>query len=222
MLTLKGTSQRALRLEFSPDSRTLAAGCEDGKIKLLDLRTGKEDTPLSGHSARVRCVAFSPDGLLLASGSDDKNVAVCDAASGRCLASLSMPHFVNNVAFSSDSRMLAAVCDHPEGVVRLWDVQTPTAAKEVRTLTGHTGHIFGLAFKPASPLLATGGDDGTVRLWDSTAGAAPLWTIGPGPFGVRVHNVAFSPDGRYLAVTGETGMIAILKTLGKRPAAAPL
>ena len=65
MLTLKGTSQRALRLEFSPDSRTLAAGCEDGKIKLLDLRTGKEDIALSAHAARIRCVAFSPDGLLL-------------------------------------------------------------------------------------------------------------------------------------------------------------
>jgi len=120
--TLKGTSRSMLRLAFSPDSKTLAAGCEDGKIKLLNLRDGKAEFAPLFHAGRVRCVAFSPDGKLFASGGEDKKVQVCDAASGRSLANLSMPHFVNNVAFSFDGRTLAGGCDHADGGVRLWDV----------------------------------------------------------------------------------------------------
>jgi WD40 repeat protein/tRNA A-37 threonylcarbamoyl transferase component Bud32 len=219
--TLKGTATMALRVDFSANSRTLAAGCDDGKIKLLDLASGKEDVALSAHTARVRCVAFSRDGRLLASGGDDKKVALHDAVTGRCLATSPMPNFVNNVAFSVDSHTLAAVCDHPDGVVRVWDVQSPTAAKEVQTLSGHTGHIYGLGFKATGSWLATAGDDGTVRLWDWVAGGAPWFTVGPGPFGSRVHNIAMTPDGRYLATANQTGTISILKIPERVGAAVP-
>jgi len=209
-----GTELRALhahsrsfsRIHFSPDGRTLAAGGPDGLVKLWDVASGKEGSPLGGHTGVVRCVAFNPDGTLLASGGEDKSVRLHDLASGGT-RTFKMPGAVNDVAFSPDGRRLAAVTDAPDAAVRLWDLATEAET----TWNGHTGHVHGLAFSPSAPLLATCGEDATVRLWDLTGGDPLVRTVGPGPFGGPVRSLAFTPDGRYLTTANANGTVYVLR-----------
>jgi WD40 repeat protein len=111
------------------------------------------------------------------------------------------------LAFSPDGRTVGAVGDASNPAVQIWNLGTG----ERTTWPGHVGNVFGLAFSPSAPLLATCGDDGTVRLWDLTAGAPRVRTIGPGPFGGAVRAVAFTPDGRYLATANANGTVYLLR-----------
>jgi WD40 repeat protein len=76
----------------------------------------------------------------------------------------------------------------------------------LRTLRGHEGRVFGVAFSPGGNRLASCGDDGTVRLWDPVAGRL-VATIAAHADAARA--VAFSPDGRSLASAGDDAEVRL-------------
>ncbi|HYV39888.1 MAG TPA: WD40 repeat domain-containing protein, partial [Gemmataceae bacterium] len=66
----------------------------------------------------------------------------------------------------------------------------------------HEGKVSGVAFSPDSKLMASGGKDAMVRLWD-VVGGKEVHSFPAHRYGVIT--VAFSPDGKTLAGGGETG-----------------
>ena len=63
-----------------------------------------------------------------------------------------------------------------------------------------------VAFSPDGSTLASGSRDGSVKLWDVSAGREVV-TVGPDHGGVWVRSVAFSADGRSLACGAGTGVL---------------
>jgi WD40 repeat protein len=156
---------------------------------------------LEGHEAGVTGVAFSPDRIRLASSSADGTVIFWDAGTGEPLGDplKIRVRVITSLAFSpSDGATLALGAD--DGSVYLWDVVNDQQKAEFLGAQG--GRVVSLAFSPTDPgLLASGGGDAVI-LWDVGQKADRL--VHPfGPFVLQdnfVSSVAFSPDGRLLAM----------------------
>ena len=91
---------------------------------------------------------------------------------------------------------------HPSAAMDDSTQQPQVPSRLIRTLTGHTGFVVGVAFSPDGTLLATASLDGTARLWEVASGVPIRTLTGHTHY---VHEVAFSPDGTLLATASADG-----------------
>jgi WD40 repeat protein len=191
---------------FSPDGKTLASAGMDRTVRLWDVATGSELRALAGFPGSVSSVAFSPDGRLLATKGYGENVSVWDVASGTQVRALPPCIWESGIAFSRDGNTLfygawdtSAAPGRYDSVIRRYDLR---AGAELGPLVGHGGFAWSVAVSPDGKMLASGSEDGTMRLWDVATGQGVL-VIGTGDDVVR--SLAFSPDGMLLASADRAG-----------------
>jgi WD40 repeat protein/tRNA A-37 threonylcarbamoyl transferase component Bud32 len=193
---------------LSRDGRQLAYRAEPHVIRVVDTSTGREAFALHGHAGPIMCIAYSADGTRIATGSEDHTVKVWTAAFE--LDVLELPGHdgeVFAVTYSPDGLYFASA--GADGTVRVREVAT---GQEVLHLRAHAArgrnavspdkatHLLqgasAIAYSRDGKLLASGGADGVVRIWNSVDGKS-LHIIRA--HGSAVTGVAFSPDGRWLA-----------------------
>jgi WD40 repeat protein len=200
---LTGHTEAVNTVAFGPRSYgrvLLASGSDDGTVRLWDPAVASHTAPpLSRQAAFVCSVAFGTgtDGRLLVASADlNGGVQLWDAVRGAPVGPAfpssgttvygSAPLALGTV---SDGRSLLAFDTKDDGL-RLWDLATEEFVGS--PLTGHTGHVYSVAFSTGTgpARLASADEDGTVRLWDPATGdpvGSPL-TGHDGP----VFSVAFS------------------------------
>ena len=102
---------------------------------------------------------------------------------------------VKTVAFSPVDASLIASAGN-SNIIKLWNLEKDT----VVTLKGHTDTVNSVAFSADGEILASASDDGYLKLWDvsNLQNIKTLTHILDGSQW-RVKEVAFSPDGKYLA-----------------------
>jgi WD40 repeat protein len=203
-------------LALSKDGKKLAAGGCDRQVRVWDISAGVNKAKLvstfENHADWVLGLAFSPDGKWLLSASRDKTAKIWDLAAKESVVTFpdhQLPVF--GVALSFDGKQGLSVGD--DGNLRFWQAtdQGKNLGKQTKLGTGgHTKGVFRLVVypDPAKALAATGGADGTVKLWNLTSGAATKTLTGPTDW---VYSVALSPDGSLVAGGSWKGEVFIWK-----------
>jgi len=137
----------------SPDGQTLALAGLDGRIRLHELTTGKQQRVLEGHTDAVYSLAFSPDGGDLASGSVDQTVRCWHTATGEQRACLDGHQgAVYQVGFRADGRRLVSA--GTDGEVIVWNAQTGSPLHRHR----FPGKTLCAAFTPDGRHVAAGSE----------------------------------------------------------------
>ncbi|MEJ2302091.1 MAG: protein kinase [Anaerolineales bacterium] len=208
LLSLSGHTSRVWGVDISSDGELLATASADGTAKVWDLKTGQLLQSLNAHTAGVRDVAFSFDGTRLATASVDGTARVWELRTGGLLLNLTgHTDQVLTVEFSADGRRL--VTTSTDQTAKVWSL-----FPDQESFAFSTGTAYDVAFNADGTRLATTSARGTATIWDPATGrhirtfsdahfTQPQNAIEYSILGTRIApGVAFSPDGKQLAVAG--------------------
>jgi WD40 repeat protein len=157
--------------EFSPDSRQVITGFEDGTAVVWDALTGTEVLHLAiDRQARLTSASFSPDGKRILT-SYYKGVVIVWDKKGNVLVKIAAgPEPVNAAVFSSDRGRIVTASN--SGVAKIWDKE----GKQLASID-HIGHrwtlngyytmwhsVLGASWSPCGQFLVTYSNYGKIKL----------------------------------------------------------
>ena len=199
--TLAGHRNEIMDIDFSHDGRILASASGDGSIKLWQTRSDsvarlRNSKPLNG-------LVFSSDGqLLIASSPSRLFFWLPDGRPLKVITGAGGDGFLTSLSLRPNNRLLATASD--DGKVRLWrlgwangQLQPPAAQQKPIELNQAGRPIFSLRFSPDGRLLAMGGENAAIQLWQPDSPAAPIVALEPHEG--TITSLDFDPTGRLLA-----------------------
>jgi WD40 repeat protein len=148
------------------DLSVAAHATPGGRLRVIDLATGKERWSAKAADELVTALAISPDGKTLASGAAfvESTIRLWDLASGREITRLQGHRsWIAHLVFWPDGKTLASASG--DQTIRLWDT---TDFQPLRTLRGHRYEVYRLALLSDHKTLVSGCKDGSVYAWNTT------------------------------------------------------
>ncbi|AMV19332.1 serine/threonine-protein kinase [Planctomyces sp. SH-PL14] len=198
----KGHTAPIWGLALSPDGKHLASAGHDQTVRVWETATGRCVRTWKGHTRRVMDVAWHPRDRSVLSAGEDGTVRCWSFDSD----SQQWVHPVtgtNDVAISLAGDLMAT---SSVGVVQVWAMPERTLKFELR---GATNTAYQVEFSPDGTRLATGGADGSARVWDMATGQQLLRFKHES----TVFGVTFSRDGRRLGTASRDESVRIFDSL---------
>ena len=212
--TFDGPKGRMVSIAFSPDGKMLAGGDFEGVIWVWDIGTGERRQILTPHKI-VGEVMFSPDGRTIVSSSA-KDIRLWDMTTGEFKTRLEEITGTYNIVFNADGTLLYG---GNRSEFRLWDPDTGKIKLRLG-LTSSYRRPLPVLSPDSQTIVAAVGNDYAVQLLDTHIGRSKDIPIGDPKYvkmimvsdGIskivdyatkRVQSIAFSPDGRTLAISSD-------------------
>jgi WD40 repeat protein len=153
-------------LAFSSDGKKIVSASRDKTARVLDASNGELDQTYAGHNQAVFTGAFSPDGARAITAGRDREMHLWQVAEGKKIA--------ESRTFSGEILHLVLLGDRIIGGLENGEIVEARLGEKkvefIRTWGWHADGVGALAVDPASDVLATGGLDGRIKIWDLKTG----------------------------------------------------
>jgi WD40 repeat protein len=188
-------TKRVKSVAFAPTGYLMASTGYDGTVQLYDVAKRQIVKTLRDDPSRKMSLAFSPTG---------EHLAAADVDSGRVLV-WNVPQGTLQHTWQSGADRALSICFTRSGQlvagcggghISVWDL---SSGECIAMFEAHDGEdVFAVHASPVDNIVASGGWDGKVILWDSRTWQ-PMKTIATAD--IRINGLQISPDGRMFAAT---------------------
>jgi WD40 repeat protein len=214
-----------VRIAVTADGKTLAVG-RGNVIQLYNVETGEALRQIQGQINGYNGLLFSPDGKTLAARGADSTFYLWATETGQEIRQIKPPARPRNdelaltftggadfntpgMAFTSDNKTLitAAADNTKEGEIhslKLWEIATGKESKQIKA----SGNVGVVGVSPDGQLVAYGVGN-VLHLYDMKSGKElrQIKTAGG-----RIITLAFTPDGKTLAIRGRNQRVSLWET----------
>ena len=206
---LHGHTGVVSELAFTADGRRLASASQsgragdtgDGTVRIWEVGRQADTSVLRGHTSYIYPVAYSPDGRWIASGSWDNTVRLWDAATGESCAILPHAGVCARAGLQPGQHVVGLRMRSGRIVAHLERRDRASSRKSSRG-PGRVD-IQAIAVSPDGARIAAADADGSATIVEAATGAE-VHSFRMAAAGIK-RSLAYSPDGRLLAGTGEDG-----------------
>jgi WD40 repeat protein len=192
---------------FDGEGSLAVTACEDGILRLFDVRDRVLLRAFAGHTQGVRCARFERAGkhvVTTAEHVDDRSIRVWNVEDGSCAVIPPLPEEPGRrpkrpilASLSPDGRRVVA--GYWDNRARVWDI----AEKRVLFELPGEDIVDEVLYSPDGRLIATSNRDSIVRLWDARNGAEIAALRGNR---TSVNTVAWSASGDRILSAASDGV----------------
>lgn len=188
---------------FMPNGRVVLSGGADTTLRLWDAATGRTIQELRGHTERILSMDVTDDGRYIISSADDDKIRVWDVATGNSVETEPQDEPLREVRLLPGDQQFFGV--GRDGMA-LWDFATLTLSKSFTDPDSLLSDLYAVDVSDDGTLVATGGNDALVRVWNVASGEL-LARLEGHEFSIR--DLDFDPTGDRIVSGGLRGEVMV-------------
>lgn len=158
-------------LAYHEETNIIAAGHNDGSIKIWDLTSGSVVVTFLGHRSAVSVLQFDRSGTRVVSGSADATVIMWDLVGEEGLfklkghkSQITGMHFLSEGVKEEDDLEDYLATVSKDGLIKLWELKSKQC---IETHLAHSGECWSLGANEANDMLVTCGNKDQVKVWEA-------------------------------------------------------
>ncbi len=189
---------------ISADGQTLVAAT-GGILHFWRFADGQHLKNIELDADYIQTLVLTPDNKTLIVGCQDGIIRIVDIEAGKLLRKIDGRLWIGrSIAVSPDFKTVALGPVFP--TIRQWDIGTGEELFPELTSTGHDAEVQCVAWSPDGRVIASGGPNHQINLWDAETGKLRLKIASSS----SANRMAFTPAGRQLLTSWENaGMIRV-------------